>query len=96
MTPNLNRLDETVQMKGHNVWFQWEIRKIMIKYPPLIELRYRVIELAKLYYAYVSLGIISHILFFKSIIFKMHSTITEAWNIGYIDFKVNLGAEQLN
>ena len=29
VTPHLNRLDETVQMRGHNIWFQWEIRKII-------------------------------------------------------------------
>ena len=22
VTPHLNRLDETVQMKGHNIWFR--------------------------------------------------------------------------
>ena len=22
VTPHLNRLDETVQMRGHNIWFQ--------------------------------------------------------------------------
>ena len=41
MTPHLNRLDEmvqmrdldeTVQMRGHNIWFLSEIRKIIIKY----------------------------------------------------------------
>ena len=30
--PHLNRLDETVQMRGHNIWFKGEIRKIIIKY----------------------------------------------------------------
>ena len=29
MTPHLNRLEETVQMRGHNIWFQREIRKII-------------------------------------------------------------------
>ena len=29
MTPHLNRLVETVQMRGHNVQFQCEIRKII-------------------------------------------------------------------
>ena len=32
MTPHLNRLNETVQMGGHNIWFRCEIRKIIIKY----------------------------------------------------------------
>ena len=27
VTPHLNRIIETVQMTGHNIWFQWEIRK---------------------------------------------------------------------
>ena len=27
MTPHLNRLDETVQMRGHNIWFRREIKK---------------------------------------------------------------------
>ena len=30
--PHLNRLHETIQMRGHNIWFQREIRKIIIKY----------------------------------------------------------------
>ena len=25
----VNRLIEMVQMRGHNIWFQWEIRKII-------------------------------------------------------------------
>ena len=29
VTPHLNRLDKTVQMRGHNIWFQREIRKII-------------------------------------------------------------------
>ena len=29
VTPHLHRLDETVQMRGHNIWFQTEIRKII-------------------------------------------------------------------
>ena len=29
VTSHLNRLDETVQMRGHNIWFQREIRKII-------------------------------------------------------------------
>ena len=32
VTPHLKRLDETVQMRGHNIWFCREIRKIIIKY----------------------------------------------------------------
>ena len=45
MTPHLNRrddtvqmrvitchLNETVQMRGHKIWFWWEIRNIIIKY----------------------------------------------------------------
>ena len=32
VTPHLNRLDETIQMRGHNIWFRREIRKIIIKY----------------------------------------------------------------
>ena len=30
--PHLNHLDETVQMRGHNIRFGREIRKIIIKY----------------------------------------------------------------
>ena len=29
VTLHLNRLVETVQMKGHNIWFALEIRKII-------------------------------------------------------------------
>ena len=29
VTPHLNRLFETVQMRGHNIWFHLEIRKII-------------------------------------------------------------------
>ena len=29
VTPHLNHLIETVQMRGHNIWFQSEIRKII-------------------------------------------------------------------
>ena len=28
----MNCLNERVQMRGHNIWFRWEIRKITIKY----------------------------------------------------------------
>ena len=30
MTPYLNRLIASAQMRGHNIWFQMEIRKIII------------------------------------------------------------------
>ena len=30
--PNLKRLKEMVQMRGHNIWFRLAIRKIIIKY----------------------------------------------------------------
>ena len=30
VTPHLNRLGETVQMRGHNIWFQAEKRKFII------------------------------------------------------------------
>ena len=29
---HLNRLDETVQMSGHNIWFLMRNKKIIIKY----------------------------------------------------------------
>ena len=29
VTPHLNRLNETVHMRGHNIWIQREIRKII-------------------------------------------------------------------
>ena len=32
VTPHLNRLVDTVQMRGHNIWFRGEIGKIVIKY----------------------------------------------------------------
>ena len=32
VTPHLNRLDKTVQLRGHNIWFQSEIRKFITKY----------------------------------------------------------------
>ena len=32
MTPHLKRLIETIQMRGHIIWFGWKIRKIIIKY----------------------------------------------------------------
>ena len=32
VTPHLNRLIETVQMRGHNICFRSKIRKIIIKY----------------------------------------------------------------
>ena len=42
VTPHLNRLNETVQMRGHNIWFRWEIRKIIIKYSLLSRALYDV------------------------------------------------------
>ena len=30
VTQHLNRLEETVQMRGHKIWFQWEITKIIL------------------------------------------------------------------
>ena len=38
MTPHLNRLDETVQMRGHNIWFRREIRKLSSNTPSYIKL----------------------------------------------------------
>ena len=38
VTPYLNRLNETVQMRGHNIWFRWEIRKIILNTPSYLEL----------------------------------------------------------
>ena len=32
VSPHLNHLDETVQMRGHNILIRREIRKIIIKY----------------------------------------------------------------
>ena len=32
VTPHLNRLNETVQMRGHNICFRSKTRKIIIKY----------------------------------------------------------------
>ena len=32
VTPHPNRVDETIQMRGHNIRFRREIRKIIIKY----------------------------------------------------------------
>ena len=32
VTPHLNRLDETVQMKGHNIRFYAEVAKIILSY----------------------------------------------------------------
>ena len=34
MTPHLNRLDETVQMRGHNICFHAELTKIITNYLP--------------------------------------------------------------
>ena len=33
VTPHLNHLVEMVQMRGHNIWFQLEIRKIIPHLP---------------------------------------------------------------
>ena len=35
MTPHLNRLVKTVQMRGHNICFSAELTKIISKYSPL-------------------------------------------------------------
>ena len=43
VTPHLNRLVETVQIRGHNIWFQREIRKIIPQLPsntPLIKTKF--------------------------------------------------------
>ena len=32
VTPHLNRLDKTVQMRGHNIWFYAELTKIISIY----------------------------------------------------------------
>ena len=34
VTSHLNRLGETVQMRGHNIWFRWEIKRIIISCTP--------------------------------------------------------------
>ena len=39
VTPHLNLLKKTAQMRGHNMWFQSERRKIIIKYS-LLSLRF--------------------------------------------------------
>ena len=38
MTPHLNRLDETFQMRGHNVWFYAELTKILPNYHQILPL----------------------------------------------------------
>ena len=34
----LNRLSETVQMRGHNIWFHKQIRKIILNYHQILSL----------------------------------------------------------
>ena len=46
MTSHLNRLVETVQMRGHNTWFQWDLRKII----PQIIIKYSFLSRALLIY----------------------------------------------
>ena len=36
MTPHLSRLDETVQMRGHNRWFYAELSKIIPNYHQIL------------------------------------------------------------
>ena len=36
VTPNLNRLDETVQMRGHNIHFYAELAKIIPNYHQIL------------------------------------------------------------
>ena len=36
MTPHLNRLNETVQMRGHNILFYAELTKIVPNYHPIL------------------------------------------------------------
>ena len=36
--PHLNCLDETVQMRGHNIWFYAELTKIIPKYHQILPL----------------------------------------------------------
>ena len=38
VTPHLNRLDETVQMRGHNIWFYTELTKINPNYYEILPL----------------------------------------------------------
>ena len=38
VTPNLNRLDETVQMRGHNIWFNADVTKIIPNYHQVLPL----------------------------------------------------------
>ena len=38
VTPHLNRLDETVKMKGHNVCFYVEVTKIILNYHQILPL----------------------------------------------------------
>ena len=36
VTPHLNRLDETVQMRGHNMWYYAELMKIIPNYHQIL------------------------------------------------------------
>ena len=47
MIPHLNHL-EMVQMRGHNIWFQGEVRKIIIKYSLLTTALEKTLLLKKL------------------------------------------------
>ena len=38
VTPHLNRLDETVQMRGHNICFYAELTKIIPNYHQILPL----------------------------------------------------------
>ena len=38
VTPHLNRLIETVQMRGHNIWFHAELTKIIPNYHQILPL----------------------------------------------------------
>ena len=38
MTSHLNCIDETVQMRGHNIWFYAELKKITPNYHPILAL----------------------------------------------------------
>ena len=40
MTPHLNRLVETVQMRGHNICFSAELTEIIPNYPQILPLIY--------------------------------------------------------
>ena len=40
VTLHLNRLTETVQMRGHNIWFYAELTKIILNYHQILSLIY--------------------------------------------------------